>query len=388
MTLRLLILLSLLFTQLTWGAESNTSLEQLVPPVPGWVEAKPAAAEPAGTWDWVQLKTNEWIKGKIIVLYDDKLEFDSANFGVLSISWSRIIEVRSERKYRIGLDQGKTDLIGSLYGAEAEEMIIGRLYINQQKAYVSGDDGQQWTLDRDQILTITTGDPVEANFWTASATIGVTMSTGNTESESYIVFLDANRRTVNNRLILDYTGIIEEVNNNETANNARFRGSYDIFQTKDFFYRPVYLEYYEDDFQNLDYRLTYSPGIGFYLIDSSDVDWDVTLGPLYQKNSFISVEAGNDRTASSTGWLILTSADVDITPNIAWHTEYRLQTADDELGGDTQRLLTSLKFALAGQLKFNISLLVDRIENPVADEDGFRPEKTDSRLIFGLVYDY
>lgn len=388
MTSRLLVLLGLLVSQLGWSAESNTTLEQLVPPVPGWVEAKPAASEPSGNWDWLQLKSNEWIKGEIIALYDDVLEFDSVNFGVLSIPWPRVIEVRSERRYRIGLDQGETDLIGSLYSAETGDVIIGTLYIDQQKAYVSGDDGQQWALDRAQVLTITTGDPVEANFWTVSTTIGVTMSTGNTESESYLVLLDANRRTVNTRLILDYTRIVEEINKQETANNSRFRGSYDIFQTKDFFYRPVYLEYNEDDFRNLDYRLTYSPGVGFYLIDDADLRWDVTVGPVYQKNSYLSVEAGNDRTASSTGWLILTSADVDITSNIAWYTEYRLQSADDDVGGDTQRLLTRLEIALARQLNFDISFLADRIENPIADEDGFRPEKTDSRLMLGLRYDY
>ena len=381
-------MLSLLFSQVATATAANTSLEQLVPPVPEWVSDTPAAPEPSGAWDWVQLNTNEWIKGEIIVLYGDTLEFDSDKFGVLSIGWADVIEVRSAREYRIGVDQGETDLIGSLYDAENGDVIIGTLYINQDKAYVSGDDGEQWTLERAEVLTITTGDPAEANFWSARATIGVIVNSGNTESESYNLFVNANRRTVNTRLILDYSVIVELIDNEETANNSRLRGSYDIFQTKDFFYRPVYLEYYRDDFQNLDYRITYSPGIGFYLIDRSDLKWDLTFGPVLQENRFNSVEAGNDRTQSSVGLLVVTTADVGLTPNIDWYTEYTLQTGGVEVGGNSQRLLTSLSFELTSQLNFDISFRVDHIDEPVADEDGVTPEKTDTRLMFGLAYDY
>ena len=133
MTFRPLALLALILCHPA-AAFATTSLEQLVPDIPDWVEDKPDALEPSGTWDWVQYDTNEWIKGEIIALYDDTLEFDSDNFGLLSIDWGDIIEVRSGRSYRIGLDQGDTDFFTSLYDADSEDVIIGRLYINLNTA--------------------------------------------------------------------------------------------------------------------------------------------------------------------------------------------------------------------------------------------------------------
>ena len=387
MTFRSLVLLALLVCHPA-AAIAATSLEQLVPDLPDWVEDEPAALEPSGDWDWVQYDTNEWIKGEIIALYDDTLEFDSDNFGLLSIDWGDIIEVRSGRSYRIGLDQGDTDFFTSLYDADSEDVIIGRLYINQNTAYVTGDNGKQWTIERAKILTITTGAPTEANYWSLTASIGVTINSGNTESESTNIFLNAKRRTVNTRVILDYTGIIEETNNDETANNHRLRGIYDIFQTRNFFYRPIFLEYYQDDFQNLDSRITYTPGIGFFLVDEADVDWDITFGPSYQESRFITVQAGSNRTESSTGLGVISTANIDITPDIEWYLEYTLQTADEKTGGDTQRFFTSFDIELTDQFDFQISYMLDHVESPVPDENGVAPENTDTRLMFSLAYEY
>ena len=142
MIFRLFVLLSLVCNMPVWAAAGNTSLEQLVPPIPDWIEGQPDTVEASGDWDWLQLDTHEWLKGEVIALYDDTLEFESDKFGVMSIGWSDVIELRSGRLYRIGLDQGKIDLITSLYDHDFGDLIIGRLYINREKAYISGDLGQ------------------------------------------------------------------------------------------------------------------------------------------------------------------------------------------------------------------------------------------------------
>ena len=388
MIFRLLLLLSLVLSPTVGLASGNTSLDHLVPSIPGWVENRPDAPEPTGDWDWLQFDTNEWLKGEVIALYDDELEFESDKFGVMTLAWSDVIELRTGRKYRIGLDQGETDLFTSLYDADFGDLIIGKLYINQEKAYISGDLGQQWTLDRSEVLTITAWHPIAANLWRLNATIGITLNSGNTESQATKVFVNAKRRDANSRTILEYTGIIEETNNDETANNHRLRGYYDIFETKNFFYRPISLEYYRDDFQNLDYRITYSPGIGFYLIDTEIVEWDLTVGPGFQQSRFITVEAGGNRTESSTGLGLVSTAHVDITEDVEWITEYSLQTADEQAGGNTQRLLTRLLVELTSDLNFDISYMLDHVESPVADENGITPDNTDTRLTFGLNFEY
>ena len=385
---RPLLISMLLFSPVLSVATAQTTLDQLITPVPGWVKDQPETLAPSTDWDWLQLDTNEWLKGEIIALYDDELEFESDKFGIMIFGWSDVIELRSGRKYRIGLDQGETDLFSSLYDAEFGDRIIGRLYITRDKVYVSGDLGQQWTLERDEVLTITSGNPIEANLWRMTASIGITLNSGNTDSEATNIFANAKRRDANSRIILDYTGIIEETNNDETANNHRLRGFYDIFETKRFFYRPLSLEFYRDDFQNLEYRITYSPGIGFYLIDDDIVEWDFTTGPIYQESRFITVEAGENETESSAGWGLFSTAHVDITEDIEWITEYSLQTAAERTGGDTQRLLTRFLIELTSALKLDISYMLDHVQSPVADENGVTPDSTDTRLMFGLAFEY
>ena len=245
MAFRLIAFITLLTSSIVWATDTKTSLDQLVPPIPSWVEDQPPTVTPSGTWDWIQLDTNEWVKGEITALYDGDLEFDSDNFDGLTLDWADVIEVRTNRKYRIGLDKGEARLLGSIYDAQDdEEMIIGTLYINQKTAYITGDNGQTWTIDRSNILTITTGQPREANYWKLKATAGATIKSGNTESVDYNIYLGAKRRTVNSRVLADYNGYLSELDKEKTADNHRVKGSYDIFQTKNFFYRPIYIEYY------------------------------------------------------------------------------------------------------------------------------------------------
>jgi hypothetical protein len=41
-------------------------------------------------FDWIRLPSDEWLKGEILHMYDDELEFDSDELGVLSFDfgWS------------------------------------------------------------------------------------------------------------------------------------------------------------------------------------------------------------------------------------------------------------------------------------------------------------
>lgn len=38
-------------------------------------------------FDWVQLSSDEWLKGDIVAMYDEELEFDSEELGIQTIDW-------------------------------------------------------------------------------------------------------------------------------------------------------------------------------------------------------------------------------------------------------------------------------------------------------------
>ena len=60
------------------------------PPDLSWVP-------PADGFDWVQLKSGEWLKGWIKALQDRELEFDSEELDDLKFDWKNIRQMRSQR---------------------------------------------------------------------------------------------------------------------------------------------------------------------------------------------------------------------------------------------------------------------------------------------------
>ena len=56
-------------------------------------------------YDWVQLTSNEWLKGEIKGMYDDSLEFDSDKLDLLNIDWDDVKILRSRRVNNINIDE-------------------------------------------------------------------------------------------------------------------------------------------------------------------------------------------------------------------------------------------------------------------------------------------
>src|SRR5262245_20862292 len=50
----------------------------------------PPGPETADKLDWVQMTSGEWLRGEIISLYDEVLEFDSEEFEDLELEWEDI----------------------------------------------------------------------------------------------------------------------------------------------------------------------------------------------------------------------------------------------------------------------------------------------------------
>jgi hypothetical protein len=69
-----------------------------------------SAQEPSGgsqfippdeEYDWIQLSSGEWLKGELIGLFDDKVEFDSEVLDKLYIDIDDVIGIHSRRTYAV-----------------------------------------------------------------------------------------------------------------------------------------------------------------------------------------------------------------------------------------------------------------------------------------------
>ena len=58
--------------------------------------------------DWVQIGSQEWVKGKFHGMYDREIEFDSSEFDVHTWDWDDILQLRTRDPVEIGLITGET----------------------------------------------------------------------------------------------------------------------------------------------------------------------------------------------------------------------------------------------------------------------------------------
>lgn len=331
---------------------------------------QPASPMP-DKYDWIQLKSGEWLKGELIVLYNGRLEFDSTELDLLTLDFEDVVEIRSAQLMQVRL-LGEEDLIGILLMADGQVRVSGT--------------GQ--SFDRSRLLTVTAGEAKEINFWNARLSVGANWRQGNTEQAEGNASAMVQRRTLEGRMKLDYLGNYSTIDGSVSANSHRASGVLDKFITHRFFVRPVFVEYYRDPFQNIGNRLTVGTGVGYELLQTVKTEWTVFGGPAYQYTRFDQVEEGDAETESTPALVGGTQLEIELSPAIDFTYDYQLQLVSRAAGLYNHHMITGFTVELSRLLDFDISLVWDRVAQPKPDADGIEPEQDDWRLIIGLGFDF
>lgn len=352
---------SLALLVLLAAASLEATAENWQPPVPMPDE-----------FDWVQLTSGEWLKGELKVLYEKTVEFDSDKLGLLELELEDIAMIRSAQIVSVK----------AVGGQDA----VGKLLLEGATVKVLGETDAEF--ERDGLVSITAGVPKERNFWAGKATAGANLRSGNTDQTEATARLVFTRRTIDDRIGLDYIGNYTITNDIESANNHRANGVWDHFVSDRFFLRPLFLEYFRDPFQNIAHRATVGSGLGYQLIDDSRTEWSVFAGPAYQWTRFEEVEAGEDDSEGTWALSAGTNYDHELTDDIDLFYQYRFQITSVDAGRYNHHMIGGFSFDLTDDLSMEVSLVWDRIEEPRPDADGVLPKKDDYRLVFGLGYDF
>ena len=85
------------------GAEEDTQEKTEQSKKAGWMPTTPTPEK----FDWIQLKSGEWLKGKLISMYDENLEFDSDELDELTFDWEDVKQIRSARIMRVGFEHNQ-----------------------------------------------------------------------------------------------------------------------------------------------------------------------------------------------------------------------------------------------------------------------------------------
>ena len=341
--------------------------------------AEEAASEwrpPDDGFDWVQLKNKEWLMGEIKSMYNDNLEFDSDNLDLQSIDWADVTYLRSTGESSINIED-----LGE---------VIGIVEISGDTVkLIDGDDVKEF--NRAQLISLTPAGDRELDLWAVDFTLNLNLRSGNTEQVDYTTRFSARRRTARSRVLADYTGNISKTDAGtgtlvETINNQRVSGGWDLYVTRRFFWSPFFGEYYRDPFQNIDQRLTAGAGLGYTIMDTGKIEWNVSGGPAYQSIRYISVQAGEDDTITGGAAVLGTDYDHEISSMLDFIFKYNMTAASSDLGGYTHHLVASLETEITGSLDFDVSFMWDRVGQSTTDAEGNTPKPDDYRLMIGIKW--
>lgn len=341
------------------------------PVAAGDEEWQPPAPMPS-SFDWIQMTSLEWLKGELISMYDDSLEFDSDEFDMQTVDWGDVKEVRTKGTMQVAFEDGT--------------IAVGQLFIDRDTVRIIGDAEQQFA--RSGVLSITAGAPKEINYWSIKASVGANLREGNTEQLETTSKAHLIRRTPKNRINIDWLGTFNRTDGETAADNQRANAGWNRYYSKRFYWTPVYGEWYRDPFVNIASRWTLGMGAGYEIIDTSKITWDVNGGLAYQNTTFDSVEEGMDTSASTPALVLGTSYDHELTKWMDYLFSYSLMVVNKQSGTYTHHLETGLELELTRLLDFDITFIWDRIEDPQPDADGVLPKQDDFRLVFFLGFDF
>lgn len=330
-------------------------------------------------FDWIKLTSDEWLKGDIISMYDEKLEFDSDELDMQTIDLEDIAELRSKEWQSIRMFDGT--------------IAEGYLVIKDGKLSLV-KNGVTTNYEFSNLLSIASSGKNERDLWDGYVNLGINLREGNTVQFDYTFSAGIQRRSSSSRFKTDYTADYSRYEDQDdgltivTADSDRLTSSYDWFFNPKIYFRAADFEYMTDEFLNIDYRVHYGIALGYHIIDTSRTSWDINLGPSYQKTKFIDVGTGDNDSENSLGVTLGTDFTFEVTSDIDYDASYSVQVIDEASGGNIHHFQTGLKIDLTNDFDLDLTFYADRTENPKKDSEGQVPEKNDFRLVVGLGYDF
>ena len=364
--------------QQTMAAETEAKLSGINSVQTKAVEKAKAWIPSAIDYDWVQLTSNEWLKGEIKAMYQDSLEFDSDKLNLLDIDWKDVKILRSYKNSSVNIDG---------YGATH-----GILEVTNQTVQII-NDYETLTFDRSQLISFAPGGEAEIDMWSIKATLSLDVKQGNTDQIDYTAKVSVKRRASKTRFLLDYIGNISKTGGGddslvETVNNHRVSANFDYYKTRYFFYSPIFAELFIDPFLNIDSRIQIGTGLGYTVIDDGKTELSFSGGPAFVRTKFISVAAGEENFESTPALVLRTNYDTALTNTLEFIVRYNIQYGNDASGGYTHHAIATLESEMTGKLGIDISLIWDKVTHPTQDADGNTPEADDYRMTIGITYTY
>jgi len=338
----------------------------LIPPFP--------APEPNPTrLDEIELVSKEILRGRIKYLRDYQLEIDSKEMKDNTFKWRKVRRLTSSKSMRV--------LRSDQVVAEGPVEVRG-------ETVVVGQGDTYFVFPRHQLVTIVPGTDTEWSKWHGYFDFGLSVRSGNTNQTDFTLALGLVRRAATSRAKIDYVSSFSSVNSEETVNNQRMTGSYDIFTSARWYVTPFALELYRDVFQNIDLRSTPMIGGGYHILrkslDRKSMDIDLTVAGGYRYTQF---NSGQD-PAGVVNLSLIFHWDWAVTPKLDFTIDYDIQIGVTDIQDTNQNFKLQFSWDVMNDFDIDLTLYWYWIGSPQPDSAGVTPENLDLRMVFSIKWEW
>lgn len=341
-----------------------------------------AGGQDAGSWqppepapdrsDWVQLTSGEWLKGRIIDLYDEKLAFESDELDLRVIDWEDVRRLRSAGPMKVSFDGGA--------------VVTGTIDIDAQVVRLSGEPGRE--IPRATVVTIARGGSGEKARWSAKAAVGANLRGGNTKQGEFTGTASLVRRDVKDRLTLDMLGTFNRTEGTIIADDQRATAGWGHLVTKGVAWAPLFVEWLRDPFGNVGQRWTLGTGLVFELVRTPRTTGKASVGVAYQSTRFVAVEPGDASRVETPALVVMLTWEHELTRRIDLDLDHRFHVVNAVSGAYTHHLVSSLEVEMTSLLSLDLMFTWDRTQRPTPDASGTVPKRDDVRLGMLLSLDF
>ena len=326
-------------------------------------------------FDWLQLRSGEWLKGDIISMYDDELEFESEKFNTIIFDWQDVTELRSRFDQQIRFANGKV---------KQGFLIVKYSHL----VLISGGTEEHYPLS--ELLSITSSSDDRKELWDGKVSLGIDVNSGNVNQLDYLASARIQRRTPFTRFSVNFTynyskstadGIDQVI-----TDSSRLTSFIDWFYSSKIFFRVFDYEYSTDFQQNIKSKNIVGFSLGYHLVKNKRLQWDVTLGPSYQKTVYYNTTDESDQNSGVIAFGTL--FDYSISSRIDYLFDYQIQFVEDKSGKRNSHLKTGFEFEFRDDFELDFTFVLDRVAKPVAVAGAATPKSNDYQLVLSLGYDF
>ncbi|MDF1590768.1 MAG: DUF481 domain-containing protein [Desulfobacterales bacterium] len=238
--------------------------------------------------DDVWLKNGDRIKGIVVSMKAQKLIFKTSYAGDITITWSEIVNIRTDAPIKVLFSDG-TSLQGVIISGED-----GKISMKSEQMEMP------LTFQLTQVKGINPPPPGPPVTLSGRFNIGINITDGNTDTKTYYGDAELVARSEKNRFTLGGRYNRAEDSGDTTVDNQTGYIKYDHFLTPKWYFLANAAGT-KDTFKDLNLRSNFGLGIGYQFFETKTTNLSAELGANYVNEDYI---VADDDSYAAGRWAV------------------------------------------------------------------------------------